>query len=153
MSSSRFILHPILDPYSCAGYPSGWIRNKPENEVHFIVSSIEKKSLNKNIQIWGCRSNDHTPGNVLSECQGLACSLITRDCDLNNPISSTDLTKKLVSKKRKINTTRPIIIICHGFASWRNQMLLSNLAVDLSCLLYTSPSPRDMRRSRMPSSA
>ena len=23
----------------------------------------------------------------------------------------------------------------------------------LSCLLYTSPSPRDMRRSRMPSSA
>ncbi|GAB5837966.1 hypothetical protein JMUB7528_28700 [Staphylococcus aureus] len=28
------------------------------------------------------------------------------------------------------------------------------LAADnISCLLYTSPSPRDMRRSRMPSSA
>ena len=26
-------------------------------------------------------------------------------------------------------------------------------ARDLNCLLYTSPSPRDMRRSRMPSSA
>ena len=26
-------------------------------------------------------------------------------------------------------------------------------AVDEDCLLYTSPSPRDMRRSRMPSSA
>ena len=26
-------------------------------------------------------------------------------------------------------------------------------AHDLGCLLYTSPSPRDMRRSRMPSSA
>ena len=25
--------------------------------------------------------------------------------------------------------------------------------IDLDCLLYTSPSPRDMRRSRMPSSA
>ena len=25
--------------------------------------------------------------------------------------------------------------------------------VNISCLLYTSPSPRDMRRSRMPSSA
>ena len=24
---------------------------------------------------------------------------------------------------------------------------------EISCLLYTSPSPRDMRRSRMPSSA
>lgn len=131
MSSSRFILHPLLDPYSCAGYPSGWMRNKPENEVHFMVSSIKKKSLNKNcFQIWRRRSNDHTPGNDISE---LACSLITRgDCDLNDPISSTDLTKKLVSKKRKINTTKPVIIICHGFASWRNQMLLSNLAVDLS---------------------
>ena len=28
-----------------------------------------------------------------------------------------------------------------------------NLINLLSCLLYTSPSPRDMRRSRMPSSA
>lgn len=133
MSSSRFILHPILDPYSCAGYPTGWMRNKPENEVNFIVSSIKKKSLNmKSLQVWGRRSNDHTSGNDMSEYQGLACSLITRDCDLNDPISSIDLTKKLVSKKRKINTTKPIIIICHGFASWRNQMLLSNLAVDLS---------------------
>ena len=30
---------------------------------------------------------------------------------------------------------------------------LSILRQDLVCLLYTSPSPRDMRRSRMPSSA
>ena len=28
-----------------------------------------------------------------------------------------------------------------------------NISSTLSCLLYTSPSPRDMRRSRMPSSA
>ena len=28
-----------------------------------------------------------------------------------------------------------------------------NVVMDKSCLLYTSPSPRDMRRSRMPSSA
>ena len=27
------------------------------------------------------------------------------------------------------------------------------LAIECACLLYTSPSPRDMRRSRMPSSA
>ena len=30
---------------------------------------------------------------------------------------------------------------------------LAKLAPPFSCLLYTSPSPRDMRRSRMPSSA
>ena len=28
-----------------------------------------------------------------------------------------------------------------------------NLVVDLDCLLYTSPSPRDRQKSRMPSSA
>ena len=42
--------------------------------------------------------------------------------------------------------------IHHGFSQ------VSNLAsmlegVESTCLLYTSPSPRDMRRSRMPSSA
>ena len=32
-------------------------------------------------------------------------------------------------------------------------MLFHNFDQDSTCLLYTSPSPRDMRRSRMPSSA
>ena len=32
-------------------------------------------------------------------------------------------------------------------------MIDQTLVVLLHCLLYTSPSPRDMRRSRMPSSA
>ena len=30
---------------------------------------------------------------------------------------------------------------------------MEKAGVDKACLLYTSPSPRDMRRSRMPSSA
>ena len=33
------------------------------------------------------------------------------------------------------------------------QLFESSTGINLSCLLYTSPSPRDMRRSRMPSSA
>ena len=37
----------------------------------------------------------------------------------------------------------------------KNQMITANLrlVVNLACLLYTSPSPRDQRGSRMPSSA
>ena len=31
--------------------------------------------------------------------------------------------------------------------------VLPEITIVLGCLLYTSPSPRDMRRSRMPSSA
>ena len=33
------------------------------------------------------------------------------------------------------------------------QKVLDHLDASLSCLLYTSPSPRDKRQSRMPSSA
>ena len=33
------------------------------------------------------------------------------------------------------------------------QVLLDDYASDVGCLLYTSPSPRDKRQSRMPSSA
>ena len=35
----------------------------------------------------------------------------------------------------------------------KNQVLLGATGTGKTCLLYTSPSPRDMRRSRMPSSA
>ena len=33
------------------------------------------------------------------------------------------------------------------------QTTIRNVALFLSCLLYTSPSPRDRQKSRMPSSA
>ena len=46
------------------------------------------------------------------------------------------------------------------FFQWRRIALLSFLALsflyplmDMHCLLYTSPSPRDRQKSRMPSSA
>ena len=39
-----------------------------------------------------------------------------------------------------------------GYNSFGN-ILFYGLGMYLCCLLYTSPSPRDMRRSRMPSSA
>ena len=35
----------------------------------------------------------------------------------------------------------------------RNYSIADDSGICIDCLLYTSPSPRDMRRSRMPSSA
>ena len=40
------------------------------------------------------------------------------------------------------------VVFKEGEKPWINHLILSK-----DCLLYTSPSPRDMRRSRMPSSA
>ena len=38
--------------------------------------------------------------------------------------------------------------------TWQKAMLLQDFDAQVhTCLLYTSPSPRDLRRSRMPSSA
>ena len=41
----------------------------------------------------------------------------------------------------------------HEYFSWCDKPNCSRETCSFSCLLYTSPSPRDMRRSRMPSSA
>ena len=48
----------------------------------------------------------------------------------------------------------PVSIICDGiFKWWENVSEAYEAGTPLSCLLYTSPSPRDRTRSRMPSSA
>ena len=39
-----------------------------------------------------------------------------------------------------------------GFVS-KDKAILTNFGLQIPCLLYTSPSPRDKRQSRMPSSA
>ena len=39
------------------------------------------------------------------------------------------------------------------FTEWFNHIVKKSIELDESCLLYTSPSPRDRTRSRMPSSA
>ena len=57
----------------------------------------------------------------------------------------------------------PLVVLVHGWPeswySWRHQIkpltkaCFKVAAIDVSCLLYTSPSPRDATLSRMPSSA
>ena len=44
-------------------------------------------------------------------------------------------------------------LISQAFGRWNHAVALSWVAHDNFCLLYTSPSPRDRTRSRMPSSA
>ena len=51
-------------------------------------------------------------------------------------------------------TTNPTLIMKSGRDPEEVYQQLIDMGIDdISCLLYTSPSPRDLARSRMPSSA
>ena len=80
---------------------------------------------------------------MVSSIQGLA--------PITNPLNSVLIEKKLINVDQKFIQLVSLAeglprteVIESGRNYWRGVC---------SCLLYTSPSPRDMRRSRMPSSA
>ena len=88
--------------------------------------------------------------------------LYEKDIDLDG---ITDLGKGLGSQIIKhTNKTNPRVIVGHDYRSYSEDIkkaLTNGLTstgcnvedIGLSCLLYTSPSPRDATLSRMPSSA
>ena len=58
--------------------------------------------------------------------------------------------KSQPEQQQVVDLSKPIVVDGTHLIAGR---LASNVAKLLSCLLYTSPSPRDRTRSRMPSSA
>ena len=68
-----------------------------------------------------------------------------------------------ISYDDSFDTPRPGVLVCHAYGGHsefdiKKSEQLAELgyfafAMDLYCLLYTSPSPRDATLSRMPSSA
>ena len=60
------------------------------------------------------------------------------------------LIKTLKTKKADDVSLTTLIMFIIGVLSW---IIYGYKISSTPCLLYTSPSPRDMRRSRMPSSA
>ena len=69
-------------------------------------------------------------------------------------LSKTTLTHSVITKKRTrgaISTAAILSIL--AVPSLSAQAYERIVAMSSDCLLYTSPSPRDKRQSRMPSSA
>ena len=90
----------------------------------------------------------------LMKASSVAASLIASEME-QKILDTEGLTKleedlKLTPiKKASLYSTKPVLLFLHGTGSCTH----SSFAQVFDCLLYTSPSPRDRTRSRMPSSA
>ena len=78
--------------------------------------------------------------------------------DTTTTTTTTTLPDDYISYLEEINGERIVAIslgeeVLQANDNWDNKTVTYQEAKDEFCLLYTSPSPRDMRRSRMPSSA
>ena len=69
---------------------------------------------------------------------------------INDLKSLTDIKQDTYLLEKKIDLKQEISVIT---VRYQDESLFSYLPIDNTCLLYTSPSPRDLSTSRMPSSA
>ena len=76
-------------------------------------------------------------------------------CNANVPVTLLDLTTEISQKaKERIGKSRPPLLIDKSkLDNIHVGNIEENFDVVSNCLLYTSPSPRDLQGSRMPSSA
>ena len=123
-------------PMECDGYPYPMVPNDIEHECSFYLPYD---------------GNGNGNGNGHSSCGGgggmLACTLYYHPTSASTTTSSASSTKSSItaststqnnnresilvvnsSSLKTLDRSIPFIIICHGYASWRNQMLLAFLA-------------------------
>ena len=78
--------------------------------------------------------------------------IILMDIGLKKEMSGIDVTQKL-RKMPNYKDTPIVALTAYALSGDKQRILEAGCSHYLACLLYTSPSPRDRTRSRMPSSA
>jgi alpha/beta superfamily hydrolase len=106
-SASSSLLQAASPPSQCDGYPYAMLPQvSPEQAVDFYLPVGD---------------NDQ-----------LACSLLmhtTASAEIDN--AASNITKNTNARKLNFDSmdkSKPVIILCHGYASWRNQLLVAHLA-------------------------
>ena len=88
--------------------------------------------------------------------KGVSVSMLVRDKvtqDTSVVSINTSAAKKLINRIRFV-WERFVIFLCNHLSKENLfQVSIANTGTDIRCLLYTSPSPRDRQKCRMPSSA
>ena len=112
----------------------GWVRNRPDGTVNSDLPSGEVEVLAHELEVL---NSAKTPPIQVAEDEvvGEDTRLKYRYVDLRRPA----MQQRLMMRAQVVRGLR--------------HFLDDNGFLDIDCLLYTSPSPRDLSTSRMPSSA
>ena len=109
----------------------------PTKELEQLVMHCESKNLPL---VTACDSNSHHTAWGSSECNARGIPLATTGLEIAN--IGAEPTFVAGNKRTVIDITLASGSLMQDIHAW-----------EVSCLLYTSPSPRDRQKSRMPSSA
>ena len=109
------------------------------------------------IKTFGCQMNEYDSNRIIDTVKEIGFKktekLEQADCFILNTCHIRDKAKEKVyheiGRVRQMfkSKNKPLVIVAGCVAQAENEVMLK------SCLLYTSPSPRDLSTSRMPSSA
>ena len=97
---------------------------------------------------WSSESSMAAMNDILTTNEDIDAVFLHSDCMLAGVISGLTQSEKL---KTLDDPEHVMIVSIDGAASAMDY--IRQEYVDMTCLLYTSPSPRDVEESRMPSSA
>ena len=111
--------------------------------AQYISKKIDKTRINSLLESLGIedKANKKTLNLSQGEKQRVAIALAI----VNSP--KLILADEPTSSLDDLNCNKVINLLKNQAAKYKAKLII------ITCLLYTSPSPRDMRRSRMPSSA
>ena len=70
-----------------------------------------------------------------------------------SPIKDTDIPHRLIRKNVKVDNKTIPVLLQPKVPNLKTVRAVAAAGYSTGCLLYTSPSPRDRQKSRMPSSA